>query len=352
MFPCNQKIQLITMKYVIHHLDSIEPAGQQKLFEEEVVKKLMRLEKFLMLYPHPLKLHVHIKKEGSNYIIVATLPMQARILMSREKGSQPLVLLHAAVERLRKQAKEQIHTERRDYLFKRRERQSYINRSGMEDLHTIKQDNDPDYFIFYLKRLLPGLNQYINISAAKMQALKPLFKHNKIRIYDLRHEIYVRLYKQFEKPDNSSEKLHIWVIRTTDQILEQLAKKYQYRFLKETDYSENGKHAGAIVNPLFIDAQEELLEEQFFNPRHYNPGEILYDAGADDYTIEKAEDGQYDHQLIKWLQELDSWHTSLFFLCYQMRLNTAEIARIKQKSETEIKNTLHDLRTSLLGYFQ
>jgi ribosome-associated translation inhibitor RaiA/DNA-directed RNA polymerase specialized sigma24 family protein len=335
------------MKYAIHHLDSIEPASLQKQFEEEVQKKTKRLEKFLTRYPRPLKLHIHVKRDGNDYSIAATLPMQARILTSREKGTQSLVVLHAALERLRKQAKLQVHTERRDYLLKKRERLAYITHSGLDDLQATKQDNDPDYFIFYLKTLLPDLEQYINVSASKIQAFQPLFKENKIHIYNLRKEVYLRLYKQFEQL-TSNEKLHLWAISAIDKILQQLATKYQYKFfIRETDYSGNG----ALKDPD-SKASDEMPEEQFFNPRHYNPEELLHDAGADEAIIEKAEDGLFNEQLKQWLHELDGWHTSIFYLYYQMRLNIPEIARIKQKTATEIKNTLNDLRTSLLAYFQ
>jgi ribosome-associated translation inhibitor RaiA len=334
------------MKYAIHNLDSIEPAGQQKLFEEEVEKKTKRLEKFLMQYPQPLKLHIHVKRDGNEYSIVATLPMQARILMCREKGSQSVVVLHAALERLRKQAKSQVRTERRDYLMKKRERLAYITHLAMDDLQAIKQESDPDYFIFFLKRLLPDLEQYIDVSARKINALQPLFKENKIRIYNLRKEVYLRLYKQFEAAGNS-EKLHLWAISAIDQILQQVATRYQYKFfIRETDYSENGGHKEPP------ETTDDIPEEKFFNSRHYNIEELLHDAGADEGIIEKAEEGLYDHRLIQWLHELDGWHTSVFYLYYQMRLNIPEIARIKQKTAVEIKNTLNDLRTSLLTYFQ
>ena len=332
------------MKYAIHNLDSIEPASLQKLFEEEVEKKTKRLEKFLMQYPLPLKLHIHIKRDGNDYSIAATLPMQARILTCREKGTQSLIVLHAVLELLRKQAKSQVHTERRDYLLKRRERLSYITHSGMDDLQIIKQENDPDYFVFFLKRLLPDLEEYIDVSANKIQAFQPLFKENKIRIYDLRKEVYLRLYKQFEAVD-SSEKLHLWAISAIDKILLQLATRFQYKyFIRETDYSGNGAFKESTDVP-------EISEEQFFNPRNFNPEELLHDAGADEAIIEKAEDGLYDNQLKQWLHELDGWHTSVFYLYYKMRLNIPEIARLKQKTATEIRNTLNDLRTSLLAYF-
>ena len=333
------------MKYAIHNLDSIEPASLQKQFEEEVEKKTKRLEKFLAQYPQPLTLHIHVKRDGNDYAISATLPMQAKILTCREKGTQSLVVLHAALERLRKQAKSQVHTERRDYLLKKRERVAYVIHSGMDDLQTIKQENDADYFIFYLNTLLPGLRQYINVSAVKIQAFQPLFKENKVHIYNLHKEVYLRLYKQFEEL-NSSDKLHLWAIGATDKILLQLATKYQYKyFIRETGYSGNG----ALKDPA--ETPETVSEEQFFNPRHYNPEELLHDAGADDPVIEKAEDGLYNEQLQQWLHELDGWHSSIFYMYYQMRLNIPEIARIKQKTATEIRNTLNDLRTSLLAYF-
>jgi len=334
------------MKYAIHNLDSIEPVSLQKQFEEEVEKKTKRLENMLMRYPQSLKLHIHVKREGNDYSIAATLPMQARILTCREKGTQCLVVLHAALERLRKQTKAQVHTERRDYLLKKRERLSYVTHSGLDDLQVIKQENDPDYFIFYLKRLLPDLDEYIDASAGKIQAFQPLFKENKVHIYNLHKEVYLRLYKQFEQLE-SGDKLHLWAISATDKILLQLATRYQYKFfIRETDYSGNG----ALKDPAEIPGATS--EEQFFNPRHYNPEELLHDAGADEATIEKAEDGLYNEQLQRWLQEVDGWHASIFYLYYQMRLNIPEIARIKEKKATEIRNTLNDLRTSLLAYFQ
>jgi ribosome-associated translation inhibitor RaiA len=334
------------MKYAIHNLDSIEPASLQKLFEEEVDKKTKRLEKFLTQYPQPLILHIHVKRDGNDYSIAATLPMQARILTCRERGTQSLVVLHAVLEQLRKQAKSQVHTERRDYLLKKRERLSYIIHSGMNDLQLIKQEDDPDYFIFFLKRLLPGLEQYIDVSASKIQAFQPLFKENKIHIYNLHKEVYLRLYKQFEAV-HSGEKLHLWALSAIDKILLQLATRYQYKyFIKETNYSGNG----ALKEPAEI--PQGISEEQFFNPRNYNPEELLHDAGADETIIEKAEDGLYNQQLQQWFHELDGWHSSIFYLYYKMRLNMPEIARIKQKTATEIRNTLNDLRTSLLAYFQ
>jgi hypothetical protein len=158
--------------------------------------------------------------------------------------------------------------------------------------------------------------------------------------------VYLRLYKQFEAV-HSGEKLHLWALSAIDKILLQLATRYQYKyFIKETNYSGNG----ALKEPAEI--PQGISEEQFFNPRNYNPEELLHDAGADETIIEKAEDGLYNQQLQQWFHELDGWHSSIFYLYYKMRLNMPEIARIKQKTATEIRNTLNDLRTSLLAYFQ
>lgn len=344
------------MKYEIHNLQLIESIAEQQVFEQVAQQRIRQLGQLLKRYPQSLKLDILLKKEGGECVVATTLALHSRVLMSREKGPHAPMIVHHALTRLLQRVKEQVQAERKEYFYKRRERLSYRSHSGKDDLQVISQENDAEHFIVYLQKLLPELRRYISVTAFKIRVLKPLMKQNKVRIYDVIQRIFEHLFNRFPELNGHGDKIYLWAIAEADQALQRLARKYEYRFLKEIDFSENGIRAEwervtFNAEGLLYD-HEARSEENFFNPPHYNITEILQDAGAAAHTIDKAEEGVYDEQLKQWFYELDLQHTAVFHLYYQMRLTTQEIARIKQKSEAEIRNMLNDLRSSLLGYLQ
>ena len=109
------------MEYKIHQLAHVSPANQQSFFEEEVRKKVARLQKILRDYPHVPLLEIFVKKEGSlEYFITATMTMRGKTLTAEEKGTQPVIVVNNVLDKLRGLLKKFLQFERKEFLHERK----------------------------------------------------------------------------------------------------------------------------------------------------------------------------------------------------------------------------------------
>jgi len=343
------------MKYAIQNLHLIQPEHQQLFFEEEIKKKLKRIERILKEYPKLPVLSVHLKKEGADYVVTLTLPMLSRVLLVKERGTSPVLTVNHALDTLRKAVREQKHVERKEYLFKRKLQIEQRTQLGKEILTRLHQESDAENFIHYLNQILPDLKQYITREAFRIPALRMLLKENKLKINDIINDLYIHIYDAYGQLEEAPEKLNLWVYERIQQMLQQLADQYKQELGTELDWMPEA--ARAESEELTANAEEmpeliENLDDVSYQMKQYAWDEILMDAGLSDEEIEQFETDEAEQAMKQWLREQDTYALSVFEMHYLERYAVAEIAHIKGKSEAEIEQILQDMRSRFIAYLK
>ncbi|MFN8248135.1 MAG: hypothetical protein U0T68_04190 [Ferruginibacter sp.] len=89
------------MQYRIHHLDLVGPYQQQTHFEEEIVKRLPRLEKIFESSSTKPLLHIFIKSpEAGRYSVFASIQWQGKDVLVKEEGDELDEVANAIVDKL------------------------------------------------------------------------------------------------------------------------------------------------------------------------------------------------------------------------------------------------------------
>ena len=342
------------MKYHIQNLHLVQPTHQQTFFEEEIQKKLKRIERILRGYNKLPELEVHIKMEGAQYVITLTLPMMSKVLAVKEKGTSAVLTLNNALDKLRKAVREQKHIERKEYLYKKKQHIEQRSQQGQQVLQQLHRESDAENFIHYLNQILPDLKHYITREAYRKPVLRLLLKENKLRMNDILNDLYIRIYDAYGKWEDIPEKLSLWVYQVVDQQLQDMAEKYRQEFNVEKNWmpaSDLSETEELTANAEGLpELTEDLDDISYQQPRRYAWDEILMDAGLSDEEIEAFDTDEAEQWMKTWLREQDSFEVSVFEMHYLERYASGEIAQIKGKSEAEIEALLQNMRKRLIAF--
>ncbi len=89
------------MQYRIHHLDLVGPYQQQSRFEEEIVKRLPRIEKIFDSFKIKPMLHIFIKTPGGGrYSVFASMQWEDKDVLVKEEGDELDEVANAIAEKL------------------------------------------------------------------------------------------------------------------------------------------------------------------------------------------------------------------------------------------------------------
>ncbi|SFV28433.1 hypothetical protein [Thermoflavifilum thermophilum] len=343
------------MKYHIQNLHLVQPPQQQTFFEEEIQKKLKRIERILKEYPKLPTLAVHIKKEGAEYVITLTLPMLSKVLLVKDRGTSAVLTVNNALDTLRKAVREQKRVERKDYLFKRKQQLEQRTQQGRQILSQLHQESDAENFIHYLDQILPDLRQHVMREAFRKPLLRMLIKENKLKINDILNDLYISIYDAYGQLKEAPEKLNLWVYEIADRKLQEISERYKQEFGVERDWmpaAETAESEELTANAEEMPELVEDLDDVSYHMKQYAWDEILMDAGLSDEEIEQFETEEAEQTMKQWLREQDSYALSVFEMHYLERYAVAEIAHIKGKQEAEIEQLLQDMRTRLINYLK
>jgi hypothetical protein len=342
------------MEFRIHQLSLIEPANQQPFFEEEVRKKMSRIEKILGGYPKELLLEILIKKEGHIYVIKGSLTMRSKVLIVEEKGTKAVILANNVLDNMRVLIRKQLTEERKEYLSQRKSRTHH----KIEHANSLKkeqgQKEDKSSSSVFTKRIVPEMEKYVKKEIHRNPVLASLIKKGLIEPADIIDEVYLDLYAHFQKTRTAGEKFVLEAFTLSDKKVNELGVKYSKQF-KQVVSTEllTKKEMSEMVEELTANAEfkpvlTEEVEQEFFAPDEYNLQEILTDAGAEEEILDKADSAIKSMHIQKLLRELPEEHQSIFELYYLYRFSAGEISQIKNMSESRIEELLRGVRTILL----
>ena len=341
------------MEYRIHHLNLVEPAGQQSFFEKEIQTNIPRIQKIFLNYPGKPVLHFFIKKEDTeHYRIFASLHLNGNDILVKEEGNRSMSLVNNTLDKLRNQVKKQLQMERKVYLLNRKNRIIKMADSFLPQMIEHLEQKDETAFVNLAKEVLPEVETYIFKALSRKPALARLVSNKLIPAQEIIDDIYNYLYAGMQKRNPSFEHIIPLVLSLTETKLTKQEKEYMVKFkepvsskiLSKKEIKDIYDLTKKISDPHIKPVLEEELDEKYFVPGEYDLSEILSDAGADEAMIMKAEYTFMYAELLDLAGDMTAEQQSVFEMYYLDRFTSEEIAYICHLSESHIEKLLDDIR--------
>jgi RNA polymerase sigma factor (sigma-70 family) len=340
------------MKYAIHNKHLIEPESQQKFFEEEVQKKIKRLEKDVSHLEQEkkgnaviLNVDIFIKKEGKRlYSISVSLSLKGKTLVLEDKGEIPMLVVNELLDKLRRQLRDHLAIRRREYLYKRKNRQSAFMIENMDRLSSYRKKDERESFVQLLTQLLPSIRSYIQ-RRLEMAKATGLNKNGVLTLDDLADETYTRVFELFDTKPDIAENLLPWVYQAADAVLNERLGEIDFEKMHITGLGKITKaEIKSMEEEFTADADPDLvmmeeLDDPSYNTDQFNPVEILKD-NADEEIIGKVDQEQAHEMINRTLAAIPVLERSVFDLYWLERMRVEEIAFIKRIPEKEVEKIL------------
>lgn len=272
------------MRYIIHNKNLIGDLEQQNSFEKKISTKINLLKRVLSNYRKNLLLEVYVSKVNSHsYKVSLSLKLKSKLLFLEEKGSNILTLANNLLEKLRNVTKQQIVKEKKEHLYKRKQRKTESFSEYAHHLDSYYAEKENEQFKHLIKKLLPSLHSYI---------LRYLQTHGhdiKLRfsVQEIVDEVYIHLFERFNERPITSDDLSSWIYNITREYLE----KHLMENSIEKEQLDISKLAEAelktMEEKITTDAEGEIilleeLDDISYNYDHYGP-EVLSENAFVDY---------------------------------------------------------------------
>lgn len=185
-----------------------------------------------------------------------------------EEGINILTLVNNLLEKLRNITKQQVVKEKKEHLYKRKQRKIETISEYAHHLDAYHAQKENEQFKHLIKKLLPSLHSYI---------LRYLKTHGqKIKLHmsvqEIIDEVYIHLFDRFNERPVSSESLSSWIYNITREYLE--------KHLKENPIERNQLDISKLA-----EAELKTLEEK-----------ITTDAEGDIILLEELDDISYNYE--------------------------------------------------------
>ena len=335
------------MEYIIHHLELIEPPTQRSFFEDEVRKKISRIEKVLRQYRKEVLLELFLKKEGNLFVITASLALLEKILTVEEEGFKPVAVINFVFDTLKNLVARQLQVERKEHLYKRKNKvNNFLENTTTSPAEQEKPDKKS--FAQFIQKIFPEIEQYIKNEIRRKPVLARLTRKRMVEMDEIVDKIYLHLYTELEKKPDIGEKLVLWAFSLAGRKINELDEKYALKKLVSTEPLTNEEMrqmeeeltANADTEPVLA----EDVDENSFGLNGFDLPEILADAGIEEDIINKTELDDKENDINRILQQLPGGQRSIFELYYLYRFSIPEIGQINNMRIGKVDELLQTAR--------
>ncbi|HDS07765.1 MAG TPA: hypothetical protein ENO05_09075 [Bacteroides sp.] len=344
------------MNYIIHNEKSIKNRHVRSEAREIIRKQMDRMGRITRGYPKAAVADIYFNAVGgSNYQVSVVVNLKGDMIYLKQKGSDMEALLHALFDRMRLTVSKNIHKERKEYLYRRKDRQSAAFMDHLAGLQELKREKDRMVFNQLLKIILGDVAGYVKrrIKSAEMTTA---INRGKFKIQELLDELYLKIYDRFDQVPEGKQEARAWLFHQADEIL-----KEKFR---EIDFEES--HFEQLDR--LVDAEYQSLEEGFTVDAENEiiPVEELDDAGQvpDRYSAEDLIYGEDEESLLdeitlrlnqeeihtfieRELAKLPVFKRTIMDLYLVNQMTVEEIAGIKQVSETEVEAVVREINADI-----
>ncbi len=337
------------MKYKIYNTKSIENDNLLKQLEKEAEKKAQSLDKYFKRYDkQDLILEIYVKQTGSYlYRISLNINLRSGTINIIEKDKDILKAFNRAFKKLKDTVKEKIKLERKEHLYKRKNRKIQNYATFVEDLKDYSAEQNFELFKELLDKNLRRIKYYLK-NNLKIATLQNINKAN-WKVNDLIEEYMLLIYENIDKAPADKDKFYLWLFKMADKLLYEKFDETQVDFISIEEMIA-GEYAD-MEETFTADAEGELRtidefeeEDISYSVNIYHPEDIF--AGDDEmieYAGENFSEMEFNEKVNLLLAKKRLLERSIYHLYYIEGFDFEQIAWIKDISPKEVAEIIDNI---------
>lgn len=340
------------MKYLVRNEKVIRSKHEREKVLHLIEKKVHRVGEIAKNYSKPLTVEIYFKQYNKmNYLVSAVIKLKEGVVYVKEVGSDLTPTLNILFNRLRISLNRRMNKERKDYLYKRKDRRFASVHEYFSELKTLKKEDSKELFNNLLQALLTDVSRYVRRRIRSAEMTTALEK-GRISIQEMLDELYLLVYARIDEVPDDSYKINTWLYQLADEVLDKQLNELEF----ESQHFENlaeliEKESGSMEETFTVDGENEIIpleELDSFDEQigMYHPGDFHIDEDEnsllDDLTF------QYNKQLIhnfieKELLKYPVYKRNIMDLYLLHQMSLEDIAEIKRMSPNEIEAVINEV---------
>ncbi len=337
------------MEVQLHiHAAEVKKAQVEKLVHQHTKK----IEKFFKKYSKKPTLEVFINPSGNIWIRVAySIDLKSGTVYASEKDKDATKALQATFKKFQKALKHALEKERKDYLYKRKNRQKDFARSATGFLRMYKTEGDQQAFNDLLRKTIPNISEYMERRLHMAEASHHIEKGT-VSLPQLEEKLHHQIYEQIEQAPSSSEQFDLWAFQLADELLDQELHEQQVPQKEDLDTLDATQLQK--IQRQFHDEQQDMLAH-LHSDRYYHLEDVFDEEEASE-LLEKLDDElsreEANEVIMAVLTQLPPFQRTIFDLAVQEGLTAEEIAQVKRTNKAEVDKALREVRAKLCSALQ
>lgn len=328
------------------------PEVHKERVEKLVAQHAKKFEKFFKKYGKTPVLEVYLNKSGSTWLRAAySLDLKSGTVYASDKDKDEVRALQSTFKKFEKALKHALQKERKDYLYKRKNRQKDFARSAVGFLRMYKMEGDEQAFNDLLRKTLPNVRAYMARRVQMAEASHHVEKGH-VKLPELEKQLYSQIYRQIEEAPNNSEQLDLWAFQMADAMLDRALS--EPADMQKPDLDALDKEALTALHARFHDEQRDMLRD-IPADRQYHL-EDVFDSEQDADVLERIHDElsreEANEVLLAVLAQLPPLQRTIFDLSVQEGLLPQEIAQIKRLQAHQVEQILREVRAKVRSALQ
>ena len=292
------------MDYKIYNKEVIESVAEQKQLEKKISLYANNLTRYFKRYDYPVELECYVKKDNKRWKITLKIPLRERTVVAEAKDFKLLQALKSAYVTLKREIKKAKELERKDYLYKRKNRVRKKLSDLVYELAAVRSDEKE--FKKKLDASLHEINEYTfrRIEQELQGTLQEKDKHK------LSREFYDRIYNNFPAEQLSPKDFNVWIYKQAEDFV------------------------NAKLNDKNLSVAKDAAETDEF--LKYEIDRFVSVDNQSDETINK-EDKELAEVMSEALRGLSTKERAVLELSMNENLETEEVSKILGISEEKVK---------------
>ncbi len=341
------------MKYKIYNTKNIENENLLQQLENEVEKKAQSLDKYFKRYgKQDLMLEIYVKQTASYlYRISLNINLKSETINTVEKDKDLLKAFNRAFKKLKDTVKEKMKLERKEHLYKRKNRKIQNYAAFVEDLKDYGAEQNFELFKELLDKNLRRIKYYLK-NNLKIATLQNINQAN-WKINDLIEEYMLLIYENIHRAPADKDKFYLWLFKMADKLLYEKFDETQIDFLSIEEMIA-GEYAN-MEETFTADAEGELRtidefeeEDISYSVNIYHPEDILSgDDETAEYALENLSEMEFNEKVNLLLARKRLLERSVYHLYHIEGFDFEQIAWIKDITPKEVAEIIDGITGEL-----
>ncbi len=315
--------------------------------EQVVQQHARKLDKFFKKYGKAPVLEVHLNEAGGIWLRAAcSLDLKSGTVYASEKDKDAVKALQATFKKFEKALKHALEKERKDYLYKRKNRQKDFARSATGFLRMYKQEGDEQAFGDLLRKTIPNVGEYMERRLQMAEASLHVGK-GQVQLAELEQQLHRAIYDKIEEAPANSEQFDLWAFQLADELLDKALHEPQN--MEKEDLDAIGGEKLRELQEHFHGEQAEMLAA-IQSDRYYRL-EDIFDPEADADILDRLNDEltreEANEVILAVLTQLPPYQRTIFDLAVLEGMTPAEIAQVKRTDEQTVAKALREVRAKM-----